>query len=263
MSSNERYNYFCVFTPEGKVLPIESIFRSTEHGGVCVALRNKETGIIIAQRTGKNDKFTDGKSKIKQLDTSLVYSYAGITNDGERFGEEIKHKLQEEKHRTGTVLPIAHLIRDTQFICGLEVMRYGNRAMGASVVMVGVEKGEVTLVEILPTGESIPCTGSCIGARAQSARTVLDAQGDRLLSLSSEELLSLGLAAFQNAVNNPAVISSGSFDVCTVSASAQAAAPVTFTPGSSLNLTPMPASSTTSTASTASPTTSPTTPPQS
>ncbi|KAI5187028.1 20S proteasome subunit alpha 6 [Nematocida homosporus] len=219
MSSNERYNYFSMFTPEGKVLPIESVIRSTEHGGVCVALRNKTSGLIIAQKMGKQDKFTEGKSKVKQLDEYLVYTYSGITNDGVQFGERLKRKLQKEKHRTGTVLSIAQLVEEQQFHNGLEVMRYGNRAPGVSVIILGVEKSELVLMEMTPTGETIPSFGCCIGARAQSARTILDSQGDRILGMSDSELLELGMSAFRNAINNPEVLSGEHYDIVQVSLS--------------------------------------------
>lgn len=217
MSSNEKYNYFCMFTPEGKVLPIESVVRSTEHGGVCVALRNRQIGVLIAQTTGKNDQFAAKRTKIKQLDTHLVYTYSGITNDGVKFGEAIKRKLQKEKHRTGITLPIAGLIEDEQFYSGLEVMRYGNRATGVSVILLGVEKNEVCLVEVGPTGEAFPAFGTCIGSRAQSARTILDAQGEAIQSLSEEGLIALGLEAFRNAVNSEEVMNSHYYDIVVVS----------------------------------------------
>lgn len=206
-----------MFTPEGKVLPIESIFRSTEHGGVCAALRNRTTGIIIAQKTGKNDSFTDGKNKIKQLDKHLVYTYSGITNDGEKFGEYLKTALLAEKYATGAVLPISKLLEDTQFNCGLQVMSYGKRAMGVSVILLAIENGEVKLFEMLPTGETLSCFGSCIGFRAQSARTVIESGADNLLDLSDTELFNLCFKAFQNAVNDAQVISEKKYDVCTVS----------------------------------------------
>ncbi|KAI5188721.1 20S proteasome subunit alpha 6 [Nematocida sp. AWRm77] len=218
MSSNEKYNYFCMFTPEGKVLPVESVIRSTEHGGVCVALRNEKTGVLIAQNTGKSDLFAEKRTKIKQLDSHLVYTYSGITNDGAKFGEAIKRKLQREKHRTGAVLPISCLIEDEQFYSGLEVMRYGNRATGISVILLGIEKGKVCLVEMNPTGEALPTIGTSIGSRAQSARTILDSKGAEILSLSEEGLLSLGMEAFRNAVNNEEVMENKYYSVVVLSA---------------------------------------------
>lgn len=217
MSSNERYNYFCMFTPEGKVLPVESVIRSTEHGGLCVALRNRTSGVIIAQNTDKNSKFAEGKIKIKQLDRNLVYTYSGITNDGIKFGERIKQKLMEEKHRTGITLPISKLIEDQQFSNGLEVMRYGNRAAGVSIILLGIEKNGVNLIEMSPTGEAIPCFGCCIGSRAQSARTVLDAKGGQILDLTDEDLLSLGMDAFKNAIVDEEVFTKHHYSICQVS----------------------------------------------
>lgn len=217
MSSNERYNFFCMFTPEGKVMPIESVTRSTEHGGVCVALRNKTSGLIIAQNTDKSNPFAEGKRKIKQLDTSLVYTYSGITNDGVKFGERIKERLMEEKHRTGITLPISRLIEDEQFSNGLEVMRYGKRASGVSIILLGIEKREVKLIEMSPTGEVTPCFACCIGARAQSARTVLDAKGNEILNLSDEDLLFLGMDAFKNAIVDEDILRNNHYTICRVS----------------------------------------------
>jgi len=217
MSSNERYNYFCMFTPEGKVLPIESVIRTTEHGGVCVAVRSETVGVIISQRTGKDEKLAIGKSKIMQLDENLVYTYSGITNDGVRYGERIKRNLQKEKQRTGITLPIACLIEKEQFNSGIEVMRYGNRATGVSVIIMGVEKNKVKLLEINPTGEAFPCFGSCIGSRAQSARTVLDAKAKEIQNMDEQSLQELAFNAFRNAVNDPDAISAKTYDICVVS----------------------------------------------
>ncbi|KAI5171412.1 20S proteasome subunit alpha 6 [Nematocida sp. LUAm3] len=219
MSSNERYNYFSMFSPEGKIVPIESVIRSTEHGGVCVAVKNRTSGVIIAQRIGKSQKLAEGKRKIEEIDTHLVYTYSGITNDGVRFGERVKEKLQGEKHRTGVTLPISRLIEEQQFEYGLEVMRYGNRVSGVSVILLGVEREEIKLVEVSPTGEATPCFGCCIGARAQSARTILDTEGRRISDMSDEALLNLAITAFQNAINDPEVLSTCYYDICQVSLS--------------------------------------------
>ncbi|KAI5181742.1 20S proteasome subunit alpha 6 [Nematocida sp. AWRm80] len=217
MSSKESYNYFCMFTPEGKIAPIESVHRSTMHGGVCVALKNKTSGIIIAQRTSKNDKFTDGKNKIKQLDKNLVYTYSGITNDGVQFGEELKKKIQKEKYRTGVTLPITKLIEDQQVDNALGVMRYGKRATGVSVILLGIEKNKIQLIEVQPTGEALPSFGICIGARAQSARTILESHSGSIEDLSDNALLDLGIAAFKNAINDEEVLTTGHYDICTLS----------------------------------------------
>ncbi|KAI5159905.1 20S proteasome subunit alpha 6 [Nematocida ausubeli] len=217
MSSKERYNYFCTFTPEGKILPIEGVIRSTEHGSSCVALHNKNMAVIIAQRTGKNDKLLNGQTKIKQIDTNLVYVYAGVTNDGMKFQHVLRDEIQLANYKYGTPLPIMHLIESQQFNNALEIMRYGRRASGISVILAGIDKGKISVIEMGPTGEAIPCFGSCIGSRAQSARTILESYDGEILDLSNEDLQALALSAFKNAVNDPEVISNGQFDVCTVS----------------------------------------------
>lgn len=217
MSSNERYNYFCMFTPEGKILPIEGVIRSTEHGSPCVALRNKNMAIVIAQRTCKNDKLTEGEMKLRKIDTNLVYVYSGITNDGVKFGNDLREKIRQATYGERTALPFSELLEDKQFSCALEIMRYGRRASGISVILAGIDRGTVKIIEMGPTGEAIPCFGSCIGARAQSARTILESHAEDIAELSDEDLLSLGLNAFKNAVNDPSVISSGHFDLCKVS----------------------------------------------
>lgn len=230
MSSNERYNYFCTFTPEGKILPIEGVIRSTENGSPCVALRNRSMAIIIAQRTNKNDVLSEGKTKIKQLDTNLIYVYAGITNDGIKLGNDLRNEVQHSKYMYGSSLPISHLLEETQFSNALEIMRYGRRASGISVIIAGIDRGEVEVIEMGPTGEAIPCFGACIGSRSQSARTILESNTESIYDLSNDDLLSLGLAAFKNAVNDPNVISRGEFDVCKVSLEEG----VHFTPGSEI-----------------------------
>ncbi|KAI5191921.1 20S proteasome subunit alpha 6 [Nematocida minor] len=230
MSSKERYNYFCMFTPEGKILPIEGVIRSTEHGSPCVALRNKNMAIIIAQRTGKNDKLTEGKTKIKQLDSNLVYVYAGITNDGIKFGNDLRDEIQYSKYIQGTSSPISQLLEEKQFSNALEIMRYGRRASGISVIIAGVDRGKIEVIEMGPTGEAIPCFGACIGSRAQSARTILESHTENIYELPDEDLMSLGIAAFRNAVNDPEVMSNGHFDVCRISLTDG----VVFTPGSEI-----------------------------
>lgn len=215
--NNEKYNYFCMYTPEGKVAPIESVHRSTEHGSICVGVRNATTGIIIAQKTGKNDKFTDGKTKIKQLANHLIYTYSGITNDEVQFGEAIKNKLQDERHRTGTAPPLRLLIEEYQFDSSIEVMRYGRRATGVSVLLMGVENNQIELLELSPTGEAIPCYGACIGARAQSARTILESHPGNISSLSDDDLLHLAFTAFKNAINDQDVLDKHHFDICKIS----------------------------------------------
>lgn len=217
MPDNERYNYFSMFTPEGKVLPIESIHRSVEHGNVCVALRNKETALMIAQRGRTDELFSENRKKIQQLDAHLAYTFSGVTNDGVKIGARIKQEIEAERERTGARLPFAKLFENIQFEYGLEIMRYGQRAMGIAGIIMGIDCNSLSLMELSPTGEVTACFASCIGRRSQSARTVLDNKNVSLLDLGNDALVRLGMDAFANAVNDPAVLTNEFVDVCVIS----------------------------------------------
>jgi 20S proteasome alpha/beta subunit len=217
MPENERYNYFSMFTPEGKVIPIESIQRSVENGNVCVALRNKNTALMIAQRSGSEDPLAENRSKIERIDEFLVYTYSGITNDGIKIGARIRNTIQREKERTGTRLPFERIFSEMKFEYGLEVMRYGKRAMGIAGVIMGIDTNKVSLLQISPTGEVTSCLASCIGRRSQSARTILESKNVSLLQMSDKDLIKIGVEAFSNAVNDQSSLSDGAMDVCMVS----------------------------------------------
>lgn len=213
MSDNERYNYFSMFTPEGKVVPIESIHRSTEHGSVCVALRNKTTAVMIVQKSRVDDHFASNRRKILHLDDLLLYTFSGITNDGERIALRIKTELEDALNKKGTRPPISKLFDTIKFDYGLEVMRYGQRAMGIAAIVAGIDKKGLSLTELAPTGDTTVCLASSIGRRSQSARTVLGNKAISLLDLNDAALLKLGIEAFSNAVNDPSLLSDDTVDI--------------------------------------------------
>ncbi|AFN84137.1 20S proteasome subunit alpha [Encephalitozoon romaleae SJ-2008] len=197
MGSQARYNMFKIFNPEGCVKQLDFIQQTTELGNTVVGLRNKKVGILIAHNE-KRSRLADAQKKVFSIDKRSLFTFSGITNDGEQIVDYLIDKsIREEiiKGRPTHFLDVFEdLLRDTFERTIVD----GRRLYGVSGLYMTEYEG-IRLVEFNPKGYAREVNGMSIGCRSQSSRTVLEAYCEKYENMNTEELVRVGIMALKNA----------------------------------------------------------------
>lgn len=197
MSTLSNYDDVSMFTPEGKVKPLEHIRNTVELGNTTIALANSNLGIIIGH-TGPVSPLAYQAQKIFKISETSAFAFSGMTNDGL---EIVEHLIDETIwHETYKDQPIHHLqIFDyLSSDASYRTMTSNKRLYGVSGVFMMRNDG-VKLVEFDPTGMVHMIKGTSIGNRSQSARTVLENYVESFEEMDKRQLVRAGIEALRNA----------------------------------------------------------------
>ncbi|TBU02340.1 subunit of 20S proteasome [Hamiltosporidium magnivora] len=197
MSSITDYNYVSVFTPEGKVKPLDYIKKTVELGNVSIALKNNECGVMIGYKGQLNDISYYNK-KVYKINDSSLFTFSGITNDGlEIVDYLIRKSVSEEVIRDRNISHLS-VFDDLCVEASFRTMYSGTRLYGVSGLLMTQSEG-IRLIEFEPTGRIREAHAMSIGNRSQSARTILESEVNSLNELDLEGLIRVGIAALKNA----------------------------------------------------------------
>lgn len=197
MSTLSNYDDVSVFTPEGKVKPLEHIRSTVELGNIAIALGNKRVGIIIGY-TGPMSSLAYPAQKIFKISETSAFAFSGMTNDGL---EIVEHLIDETIwHETYKDQPIHHfqIFEYLSTDASYRTITSNKRLYGVGGVFMMKNDG-IKLVEFDPTGIVRLVRGTSIGNRSQSARTILENHVDAFEEMSKEQLVKVGVEALRNA----------------------------------------------------------------
>lgn len=191
------YDDVSVFTPEGKVKPLDYIRNTVELGNTTVALSNTRTGVIVVH-TGPVVPNAFPTQKLFRISDFAAFAFSGMTNDGL---EIVKYLVDEVIwHETYKNQPVHHLqlFEHLSFDAAYRTMTSNKRLYGAGGVLM-IRNNGVRLVEFEPTGIVQAVKAVSIGSRSQSAKTVLENYTGSFEDMSKEQLVEAGLEALRNA----------------------------------------------------------------
>lgn len=189
------YDYVSLFSPEGKILPLENILKSVELGTTAVALISNETGIIVAHTPKTENSFP--QSKVFKINEHALFTFSGITNDGLKIVDYLISKTINERVLKDRNID-ADVFESLSVSAGYRTMYEGTRPFGAGGILLLYNEG-IKLVNFVPTGECNDCLAVSIGHRSQSARTVLDSNYQE--NMTEDSLIRLGIQSVMYAVN--------------------------------------------------------------
>lgn len=197
MSTMSNYDDVSVFTPEGKVKPLDYIRSTVELGNTTVALSNGSTGVIIVH-TGPVVSNAFPTQKLFKISDFAAFAFSGMTNDGL---EIVKYLVDEVIwHETYKNQPVHHLqlFENLSFDAAYRTVTSNKRLYGAGGVLM-IRSDGVKLVEFEPTGIVQVVKALSIGSRSQSAKTILENHVDTFEKMNKDELIKVGLEALKNA----------------------------------------------------------------
>lgn len=190
------YDYVSLYSPEGKILPLENILKSVELGTTAVAMISKDTGIIVAH-TPKTDNAYP-QCKVFKISKHALFTFSGITNDGLQIVDYLVNKTINERILKDRNID-DDVFEDLSVSAGYRTMYEGTRPFGAGGILVLYNEG-IKLINFMPTGECNDCLAVSIGHRSQSARTVLDSTYQA--NMNDDDLIKLGIQSMLYAVND-------------------------------------------------------------
>eukprot|EP00866_Antonospora_locustae_P002603 jgi/Antlo1/2603/1479 len=197
MSTMSSYDDVSVFTPEGKVKPLDYIKSTVELGNTTVALSNVRTGVIVVH-TGPVVSNAFPTQKLFQISDFAAFAFSGMTNDG----LEIVSYLVDEViwHETYKNQPVHHLqlFENLSFDAAYRTVTSNKRLYGAGGVLM-IRTDGVKLVEFEPTGIVQVAKAVSVGSRSQSAKTILENYVNNFENMDKEQLIRVGLEALKNA----------------------------------------------------------------
>lgn len=186
------YDDVSLFSPDGKVKPLEYIKGAVEMGTTAVALKSSNCAVLLAHlgQPGPRSK------KIFKISDSVLFCFSGITNDGLTLVEYLLHEDTWQDVYKKRSISAKTVFEGMSVDASLRTMYNRNRMFGAAGILLAMDK-EIDLIEWEPTGLYKNVIGVAIGHRSQSARTVLEEVDFQNMRI--DELVSVGLDALKNA----------------------------------------------------------------
>ena len=101
----------------------------------------------------------------------------------------------------GRPIPVERIVEQIGDRAQTNTQNYSNRPYGVGLLVAGVDETGPHLFEFQPSGMTQEMVACAIGARSQMARTYLERNMDAFADCSREELITHGLRALKESLN--------------------------------------------------------------
>lgn len=197
MSGTFDYDSYLMFNPEGKIKQLECIKRSTELGNTCLAISNRNVGVMIAHNPLRS-ALAEPQKKVFEINEKTLFTFSGITNDGLVIVDYLKTSSLVEDVIKDRPFHYLNVFDDLCNDAADRTLTDSSRLYGVAGIMM-MDYNGIKIVEFEPTGVARETIGSAIGNRCQSCRTILEKEHESFRDASAEELILVGLKAMKNA----------------------------------------------------------------
>ncbi|KAF7679720.1 putative proteasome subunit alpha type-6 [Astathelohania contejeani] len=196
MSTITDFNNVSVFTPEGKIIPLENIKKTVELGNTTLGLTNDRIGVLVAY-LGSSSDYSYPTKKLFKINKRSIFTYAGITNDGLEIVDYLLEKGITEEVIKDRDIHFLRVFDDLCYEASFRTLVARDRLYGAGGLLLTDYNG-AKLVEFQPAGCVKEARAMAIGNRAQSARTILENEVENLDTMGVDEMCRVGIRALKN-----------------------------------------------------------------
>ncbi|KAL9002355.1 MAG: hypothetical protein Q9188_004710 [Gyalolechia gomerana] len=200
MFRNNYDNDAITFSPQGRIFQIEYASEAVKQGSVTVGLCSKTHVVLVALKRNAED-LSSYQKKIISVDTHLGLSLAGLASDARVLSNFMKRQALASKMTYGRPIPIERIVDQIGDRAQTNTQNYSNRPYGVGLLVAGVDDTGPHLFEFQPSGMTQEMVACAIGARSQMARTYLERNLDSFHNCGSEELVTHGLKALKESLN--------------------------------------------------------------
>lgn len=201
MAGGFDYDSYLMFNPEGKIRQLDYIKRTTDLGNTCLALCNRDAGVLIAH-VPRRSKLAEPQEKVFRISDSALFAFSGITNDGLSIVDYLKTSALHEGVIKDRDIHYLEVFDELCMDAARRTLVDSSRLLGASGILL-IDSDGVRIVEFDPAGIAREAVGVSIGHRSQSCRTILEDCCDDMAAASADELIKMGIRALSNAHPDP------------------------------------------------------------
>ncbi|KAL8855360.1 MAG: hypothetical protein Q9178_007992 [Gyalolechia marmorata] len=200
MFRNNYDNDAITFSPQGRIFQIEYASEAVKQGSVTVGLCSKTHVVLVALKRNAED-LSSYQKKIISVDTHLGLSLAGLASDARVLSNFMKRQALASKMTYGRPIPVERIVDQIGDRAQSNTQQYSNRPYGVGLLVAGVDETGPHLFEFQPSGMTQEMVACAIGARSQMARTYLERNLDQFADCGREELVTHGLKALKESLN--------------------------------------------------------------
>ncbi|KAI4258088.1 MAG: hypothetical protein L6R42_005297 [Xanthoria sp. 1 TBL-2021] len=200
MFRNNYDNDAITFSPQGRIFQIEYASEAVKQGSVTVGLCSKTHVVLVALKRNAED-LSSYQKKIINVDTHLGVSLAGLASDARVLTNFMKRQALASKMTYGRPIPVERIVEQIGDRAQTNTQNYSNRPYGVGLLVAGVDDTGPHLFEFQPSGMTQEMVACAIGARSQMARTYLERNLDAFAQCGREDLVTHGLKALKESLN--------------------------------------------------------------
>lgn len=211
MASYTDYNNHIIYNPEGKIKQLEYIKNTISLGNTVVALKNEKVGVIVTHNI-KRSTFAEHQKKVFKINNYSLFSFSGITNDGNKIVKYLKYKYVNEHVIKERKMHPVHVFDDLCYDASFRTLVNGNRLYGVEGFLLTDYDG-ISLTSFNPVGVAYEVKGLSIGNRSQSCRTILEDECHEFDNFDVEQLIFTGLKSLKNAYPEDGLLTSENVEI--------------------------------------------------
>ena len=212
-------------SPQGRIFQIEYASEAVKQGSVTVGLCSKTHVVLVAlkvrtylpypffspkktkelsiltPRQRNAEDLSSYQKKIINVDNHLGVSLAGLASDARVLTNFMKRQALASKMTYGRPIPVERIVEQIGDRAQTNTQNYSNRPYGVGLLVAGVDDTGPHLFEFQPSGMTQEMVACAIGARSQMARTYLERNLDAFADCGRAELVTHGLKALKESLN--------------------------------------------------------------
>jgi proteasome alpha subunit len=184
-----------VFSPDGRLFQVEYAKEAVKRGTTCIGVVFKDGVLLASVKAGGKLIVNDSTEKIFQVDDHISIVAAGLLADARVIVNQARVKAQVHKITYEEDVDVWTLARGIGDRMQLSTLYAGLRPFGVSLLIAGVDKGGVHLIESDPSGMLYEWRAYAIGKGAAVATKMLNQKWKA--NMSESEALKLAVDIIQ------------------------------------------------------------------
>jgi proteasome alpha subunit len=168
-----------VFSPDGRLYQVEYAREAVERGSPAVGVTTDDAVVFAAHGPRRSPLMrADSVEKVHDLDGHLAAVTAGHVADGRRLVDAGRQFAQRERLRYGERPDAEHVAKAVADHVQETTQTGGTRPFGAALLVGGHDETGPALYEVDPSGSPTAWHAAAVGAGADDARALLEADHD-------------------------------------------------------------------------------------
>jgi len=184
-----------MFSPEGTIIQVEYAEKTIRLGSSSIGMVCSDGVFIIADKRVK-DKLVIKKSarKVQEIDSHIISSAAGIVSDARVLIERAQVLAQQHRVTYDSPIEPESIIKEISNMKQQFTQYGGARPFGVSLMIAGINKGNIELFTSDVTGNYLSYTANAIGENDERVKEKLREKYSKDLTIKKGVKLPLKLS---------------------------------------------------------------------